>query len=82
MRVRNIGSAILALGILIGAGGCSADSPTSPLVPSTSSAAKGGVKADTTASVTTQGGYAGAGTRTDAPATTTAVSGGYAGAGT
>lgn len=85
MRVRNIGSAILALGILIGAGGCSADSPTSPLVPSTSSAIKGGVPAaphQDSASVTTQGGYAGAGTRTGTTATTTAVSGGYAGAGT
>jgi hypothetical protein len=87
MRVRNIGPAILALGILIGAGGCSADSPTSPLVPSTTSAIKGGIPAaprqDTTG-VTTQGGYAGAGTRSDATTTTTttSVSGGYAGAGT
>lgn len=80
MRVRNIGSAILALGILIGAGGCSADSPTSPLVPSTTSAIKGGVPAaprqDTTG-VTVQGGYIGGGQRQ----ASTSAYGGYIGGG-
>ena len=73
MRVRNIGSAILALGILIGAGGCSADSPTSPLAPSGVSAQKGGfigsgkeststAKRDTTsATLTASGGFVGSG---------------------
>jgi hypothetical protein len=81
MRVRNIGPAVLALGILIGAGGCSADSPTSPLVPSTTSAIKGGIPAaprqDTTG-VTVQGGYLGGGGRTS---TTAEAAGGYLGGG-
>lgn len=75
MRVRNIGPAILAFGILIGAGGCSADSPTSPLAPSDVSAQKGGfigsgkestttttAKRDTTSStLTASGGFIGSG---------------------
>lgn len=81
MRVRNIGPAILAFGILIGAGGCSADSPTSPLVPSTSSATKGGVPAapaqDSTGVTVQGGGYIGGGQRE----TTTSAFGGYIGGG-
>ncbi len=46
MRVRTCGFAALALGILIGAGGCSSgESPTAPMAPSHPSADKGGVPA-------------------------------------
>jgi hypothetical protein len=81
MRVRTIGLSALALGILIGAGGCSSDSPTSPLTPSTISAAKGGymggVQRDTTRS-SVSGGYMGGvmGRGADGEAT---ISGGYMG---
>ena len=84
MRARNTALAALALGILIGAGGCSSDSPTSPLAPSSVSAEKGGYlgsgnRTDST-SITTQSGYIGAGSRQESTTTTTA-SGGYIGAG-
>jgi hypothetical protein len=60
MRARTTGFAALALGILIGAGGCSADSPTSPLTPGGVDVTKGGYiqgggRSDTT-SVSVQGG--------------------------
>lgn len=82
MRVRTIGLSALALGILIGAGGCSSESPTSPLTPATVSAAPNGVPAgslpqDTTTTTTTDGGaYAGSGGRT-----VTTTGGAYAGSG-
>jgi hypothetical protein len=82
MRVRTIGLSVLALGILIGAGGCSSDSPTSSLAPSTVSASKGGymggVNRDTTRS-SVSGGYMGGvmGGGTGSGGAT--VSGGYMG---
>ncbi|HEX8454515.1 MAG TPA: hypothetical protein VF647_20710 [Longimicrobium sp.] len=81
MRVRTISLSALALGILIGAGGCSSESPTSPLAPGTISAAKGGymggVQRDTTRS-SVSGGYMGGvmGRGADGEAT---ISGGYMG---
>lgn len=81
MRVRTLGLSILALGILIGAGGCSSESPTSPLTPGTVSAAKGGymggVQRDSTRT-SVNGGYMGGvmGHGGDGEAT---VSGGYMG---
>lgn len=81
MRVRNFGLSVLALGILIGAGGCSSESPTSPLAPGAAAAAKGGymggVNRDTTRS-TVQGGYMG-GVNGAAGGTGATVSGGYMG---
>jgi len=85
MRVRTFGLSILALGILIGAGGCSSESPTSPLAPGTVSADRGGIPnaaapgfpQDTT--VTIQGGLLGAGGRQGGE--TTVQAGGLLGAG-
>lgn len=79
MRARTFGLSVLALGILIGAGGCSADSPTSPLTPGTAAANKGGVpnsaaQQDTT-SASVSGGYVATGNRNE-PGTVT-ISGGY-----
>ncbi len=81
MRVRTIGLSALALGILIGAGGCSSESPTSPLTPGTVSAAQNGIPAgslpqDTTMTTTDGGAYAGSGGRT-----VTTTGGAYAGSG-
>jgi hypothetical protein len=80
MRVRTLGLSILALGILIGAGGCtSSDSPTSPSARFNAGkgGSMGGVNRDTTRS-TISGGYMGGvmGTGNDDGAT---VSGGYMG---
>jgi hypothetical protein len=67
MRVRTCGLAALALGILIGAGGCtSSESPTAPMAPSHPSAGKGGVPANsqpdtTVTTITRGGGYIGVG---------------------
>lgn len=81
MRVRNIGPAILAFGILIGAGGCSAGSPTSPLVPSTASAEKGGfIGSGKDATTSAAGGIIGTGQR-DTTSTTLTASGGFIGSG-
>lgn len=82
MRARSIGLSVLALGILIGAGGCSSESPTSPLAPTTSAASKGGKPAagDTTATATSQGGLLGAGGRQTGEPTVQAA-GGLLGAG-
>lgn len=83
MRVRTCGFAILAFGILIGAGGCSSESPTSPLAPSTTSEMKGGYigggqRGQDSASVSTQnGGYIGGGQKES----TVTASGGYIGGG-
>jgi len=84
MRVRTIGLSVIAFGILIGAGGCSSESPTSPLAPSTASAVKGGYigagsRTDSTSVSTQSGGYIGAGSRRDPTSPT--IQGGYIGAG-
>lgn len=90
MRVRSYGFATLALGILIGAGGCSSDSPTSPLVPARPAAEKGGYlgtgsrqEGATTSTTTSSGGYLGTGSREAAAPSTSAASasGGYLGTG-
>lgn len=84
MRVRNIGLSVLALGILIGAGGCSSESPTSPLAPGAAAANKGGVPnsaaAQDTGTATVQGGLLGAGGRQKSEPTVQAA-GGLLGAG-
>jgi hypothetical protein len=63
MRARTCGLAALALGILIGAGGCTSDSPTSPLVPSAPSAAKAGTTQDDASISTAKGGLLNGGGR-------------------
>ncbi len=81
MRVRTCGSALLALGILIGAGGCSSESPTSTLTPTTASAEKGGFIGSGKESTTTaSGGFIGSGRR-DTTSTTLSASGGFVGSG-
>ena len=74
MRARTLGLSVLALGILIGAGGCSSESPTSPLAPSTAS--KGKTASQDTATVTASGGYVATGNRREQPGTVT-TAGGY-----
>ncbi|HEY0037651.1 MAG TPA: hypothetical protein VGB66_13230 [Longimicrobium sp.] len=84
MRVRTYAFATLALGILVGAGGCtSGESPTSPLAPGGPSAVRGGnpnagAPTDTTSASVT-GGLIGAGSRKDGGTVTAA--GGLIGAG-
>lgn len=84
MRVRTCGLTALALGILIGAGGCTSDSPTSPLAPSAPSADKGGIPSasaprDTSTTTVQGGGYIGGSNRQDTGSTITAAGGGYIG---
>ncbi|HEY0152846.1 MAG TPA: hypothetical protein VGB92_12670 [Longimicrobium sp.] len=84
MRVRTFGLSILALGILIGGGGCTAESPTSPLAPATAAANKGGVPNHTAgdSTVTVQGGYlSGGGRRPDGGSTVQAAGGFLSGGG-
>jgi hypothetical protein len=76
MRARTLGLSVLALGILIGAGGCSSESPTSPLAPSTVAANKGKTATTDTTTVTASGGYVATGNRREQPGTVTAA-GGY-----
>lgn len=84
MRVRTIGYSALALGILIGAGGCTAgESPTSPLTPEGPAADRGAVpgaanRPDSTSAGVT-GGLIGAGSRQDGG--TVSATGGLIGAG-
>ncbi len=86
MRARTVGLSVLAHGILIGAGGCSSESPTSPLTPGAAAADKGGTPnpaapgfpQDTTGT-TVQGGLLGAGGRQSDP--TVQAAGGLLGAG-
>jgi hypothetical protein len=81
MRVRSYGFATLALGILIGAGGCTSESPTSPLVPARPAAAKGGYigggQRAASDSVSIQSGYIGGGQRMEA----SSLGSGYIGGG-
>jgi hypothetical protein len=78
MRARTFGLSVLALGILIGAGGCSSESPTSPLAPTSAAANKGGSPnaGQDTVATTTSGGYITTGNRREQPGTVT-ISGGY-----
>jgi hypothetical protein len=82
MRVRTFGLSALALGILIGAGGCSSESPTSPLAPASAAANRGGIPnaaaaipQDTMLTVQSRG-YSGSGSREETVSTT-----GYSGSG-
>ena len=81
MRVRNLGLAVSALGILIGAGGCTSESPTSPLAPSVVSAAKTTIRPDSAAGSASADRYAGSGSRTEEVTVQNAELGGYAGSG-
>lgn len=81
MRVRTFGLSILALGILIGAGGCtSSDSPTAPSARFNASKGgyMGGVNRDTTRS-SVNGGYMG-GVMGNGGDQEASVNGGYIGA--
>jgi len=84
MRVRTIGLSVLAFGILIGAGGCSSESPTSPLAPSTASTVKGGYiggsnRQDSTSASVAGGGYIGGSGRAQPGSETVSAAGGYIG---
>ena len=76
MRARTFGLSVLALGILIGAGGCSSESPTSPLAPSTAATNKGKAASQDSVTVSASGGYVATGNRREEPGTVTAA-GGY-----
>ncbi|HEX8674608.1 MAG TPA: hypothetical protein VF710_22095 [Longimicrobium sp.] len=80
MRVRTIGLSALALGILIGAGGCSSESPTSSLAPaSASTQQKGGfIGSGKESPASVSGGFIGSGRR---DTTTATISGGFIGSG-
>lgn len=89
MSVRTSLRCVVALGILIGAGGCSSDSPTAPFVPSSSAATKGGTGMigsgnaagrDTT-TPTLFGGHIGSGNAVPTAETTSNAFGGHIGSG-
>jgi hypothetical protein len=89
MSVRTTFRCAALLGILIGAGGCSSDSPTAPFEPSSPVANKSGFigsgnKSDTTTTSTvssSSGGYIGVGSVTEGSTLTTSSGGGYIGVG-
>lgn len=86
MRVRTTGFAVLVSGILIGAGGCSADSPTTPLAPAEASHIKGGYSGsgssvEVPTSTTRGGGYSGSGSYVEESAPPVSAFGGYSGSG-
>jgi hypothetical protein len=82
MRARTYAVAALALGILVGAGGCtSGESPTSPLTPDGPSASRAGARPDTTSASVSGGGLIGSGYRQEGGSTVTAAGGGLIGSG-